>query len=628
MADNNPQPYSVISNILRSIIDGSEYNGPADSRIAQLLLELKALIESMPEPMVLKGTLGTGPDDVPDLPNNPTVGDVYVVAEDGTYNEQPAHVGDMFVFFSDETWHYIATGDVDTWRNIIINGIEIQSITNKDPLKFKDGSNVTITYDDNDKSVEISSDQIDDSAPSLTKTFSSDKIISLLDTKVYGFHIDSSEDDPEACITYLEQAVGMNPCYMDYANDKFIWGSWKDAFFMPRPCMLKPDGIVDFYLDPDDFTKREDGTPSHIDHLGNIETSATAAAAYAIDDYLVYDGKLWTVTAAIAIGDTLADGMNITEVANAPDVNDNAMIQWGKDGKKIWYKIVPDTNDATSASIYISDKQVDSEYRAWSFYNYNGEMVDHFYTPCYNGSLDVNGKLRSISGMTYDKLCQSKTVAQEVTAAELNNVTGKKNWYIEQFCDYVLIDFLLILISKSLNVQKSFGNGRINQASAASSMLGTGTMNTKGMFWGSNGNNYGVKVFGMENLWANQWRRYAGHIMIEYQQVYKMTRSTADGTTISDYNQTGSDYLQGGVGPSSNGYFSKVLFNKDGWFANSITDGGDSKYWCDYYYQNSGTRFAVRGGNCNYSAHCGRYVGLHYRATDTSWGIGCAVSFK
>lgn len=34
---------------------------------------------------------------------------------------------------------------------------------------------------------------------------------------------------------------------------------------MPRPCMLKSDGTVDYYLDPDDYTKKEDGeTPSDI----------------------------------------------------------------------------------------------------------------------------------------------------------------------------------------------------------------------------------------------------------------------------------------------------------------------------------------------------------------------------
>ena len=60
--------------------------------------------------------------------------------------------------------------------------------------------------------------------------------------KVYGFHIDSSVQDPSDAVTYLADAEGLTPAYMDYTNDKFEWGSWKDAFFMPRPCMLNSDG--------------------------------------------------------------------------------------------------------------------------------------------------------------------------------------------------------------------------------------------------------------------------------------------------------------------------------------------------------------------------------------------------
>ena len=120
---------------------------------------------------------------------------------------------------------------------------------------------------------------------------------------VYGFHIDSSESDPAASVTYIKDAVGMAPAYMDFTNNKFVYGSWEDAFFMPRPCMLKYDGNVAYYLDPDDYTKKTDGTLSDV-----------------ADD--TYAG--------------------------------NAMMEWGKDNQKIWYKIVPDS-DPTSANVYISN---------------------------------------------------------------------------------------------------------------------------------------------------------------------------------------------------------------------------------------------------------------------------------
>ena len=81
---------------------------------------------------------------------------------------------------------------------------------------------------------------------------------------VYGFHVNGNESNPAAMVTYLKDAVGMTPAKMNYTADCFDYGSWQDAFFMPRPCMLKYDGTVDYYLDPDDYSKKEDGTASDV----------------------------------------------------------------------------------------------------------------------------------------------------------------------------------------------------------------------------------------------------------------------------------------------------------------------------------------------------------------------------
>lgn len=402
--------------------------------------------------------------------------------------------------------------------------------------------------------------------------------------KIYGFHIDSSESDPSASVTYLEDAIGKEPAYMDYANNKFVWGGWsKNEFFVPRPCMLKYDGTVDYYLDHDDYSKKEDGSDSDV-----------------ADD--TYGG--------------------------------NAMMEWGRDGKKIWYKIVPDTGDNTSASVYIADYQADDGYRAWSFINNQGVLVDHFYTPIYNGTLDGDDKLRSISGKTYSDLCQSKTASQEVAATKLNNPTGKDLWYTEVYADVTLINLLLILMAKSLDVQTAYGNGRQAQSSEASSMLGTGMMNDKGLFWGANDNTHGVKVFGMENWWGNQWRRYAGHVIVDYVQKYKMTRSRQDGSAADDYSQSttasGYDgYITGATGPSTDGFVKAMQFDENG-FQTKAVNGTSATYWADYWYQNSGLRYALRGGYCSGSAGVGGAfsVYLYFAPSATTWAFGAAPSCK
>ena len=48
------------------------------------------------------------------------------------------------------------------------------------------------------------------------------------------------------------------------------------------------------------------------ENIAYIETSSTASQAYAVGDYLVYNGQLYVVTAAISSGQTLTVGTNIS----------------------------------------------------------------------------------------------------------------------------------------------------------------------------------------------------------------------------------------------------------------------------------------------------------------------------
>ena len=401
---------------------------------------------------------------------------------------------------------------------------------------------------------------------------------------VYGFHINGSESDPAKMVSYLKDAAGMTPAKMDYTADKFNYGSWGDAFFMPRPCMLKSDGTVAYYLNPDDYSKKADGTASDISNTS-------------------FDG--------------------------------NAMMEWGQNGKKIWMKIVPDS-DGKSSSVYISDHQADQNFHAWSFVNNQGVMVDHFYTPIYNGSV-ISSKLRSISGQAYSALCQGNSATTEVTYAKANNSGDDVLWYTEVFSDILLINMLLILISKSTDTQTAFGQGRHSQSSSASSMLGTGTMDTKGLFWGDDSGTYGVKVFGMENWWGNQWRRYAGHINDNGTQKVKLTYGKQDGSGVNGYVQsnTASDYsgylaiANSTPTGTSGGYIDQMLFTDKGMFPKNAS-GSSSTYYCDGLWFNNGqVDYARRGGTCSNDLRVGALCcALNDLASYTNWSIGASLSCK
>ena len=403
---------------------------------------------------------------------------------------------------------------------------------------------------------------------------------------VYGFHIKKNESSPSGAVTYLRDAVGAVPAHMDYANDVFDYGSWENAFFMPRPCMLKSDGTVDYYLNPNDVSKKEDGTASDI-------------------------------------GDASYDG--------------NAMVEWGQNGKKIWLKVVPDV-DNLGASVYIADYQADADFHDYPFHNAAGQSMDHFYTAMFRGHLDSNNKLRSLSGKAVMK---TKPAADEVTYAKANNPTGKQMWNIDLHSDLFLINCLLILMGKSLDMQTVYGQGLVNSGSEAiNDAFTTGQNPTKGMFYGTNSGaaatyTNAVKVFFMENYWGFQHRRYLGHVMVNGTQKVKNTYGTEDGSTVSDYNLTGDGYKSVGATPSGGnndqeGFIKEHYFTEDGMFAKNMGGGSNTTYYCDYcWYNKSITAVALRGGHSFNGANAGAFsVPLSTAASTAGWGLGAALSCK
>ena len=408
---------------------------------------------------------------------------------------------------------------------------------------------------------------------------------------IYGFHVDSQNSNPSNAIMYLKDAVGMTPAYMDFSADEWNWGSWWDAFFLPRPCMLKYDGTVDYYLDEDNYEKKEDGSQSDIADLS-------------------YEG--------------------------------NAMMEWGRDGKRIYYKLVNDKN-GKGYSCYIADYQADNDYKCYSFINNQGDLVDHFYTPIYDGSLDDAGRLRSMSGAAAP--LNGFNAQKEINAALLNNTGNDTLWYTENVADSLLINILLVLITKSLDSQGKVGIGNAYGGSEANnSFIAPGSMNDKGMFWGKNvsgasttANHFGVKAFGMENWWGNTWRRMAGMMIDKTAAVYyKLTWGKQDGSDIEGYpvsSPTG--MIEAGLLPENlrtlaNGFASKMCVVNKAFLVPTEASGASTKYYCDQIASNPyGNIYALRGGSSGSGGSAGAFaLGLNLSAASTFWTLGASVSCK
>lgn len=386
---------------------------------------------------------------------------------------------------------------------------------------------------------------------------------------LFGYDLVKATSSPTGRVTYPSDVdnADFTPAAMNFTSGVFNYGGW--AFepgekFMPRPCMLTYAGVVDQYLNPDDYTKKVDGSSS--------------------------------------------------DVANT-SFGGNAMMEWPKIYTKRW-------EENGVYHFRCSDTPQDDDWDCWCNYDRNNNQIDHFYTPIYFGSL-VSSKLRSISGASNSV---STTAANEITYAKANG----DDWYTEVLADRLLLQDLLVMMARSTECQTAFGYGRCT--SSNSSAIAPGTMNTKGMFWGSNDQTSGVKVFGMENVWGNLWRRTAGWINANGTQKVKLTRGTHDGSTATDYNTDGSGYISvASATPSgtSGGYISSMKTEAYGRLPVTAS-GSSSTYEADgLSYNNGQINYAYVGGPWDSGLVVGPfYVSLRNAASRSASYYGAALSCK
>ncbi len=307
------------------------------------------------------------------------------------------------------------------------------------------------------------------------------------------------------------------------------------------------------------------------------------------------------------------------------DYGGNAMIGF----PKTYWKIVD--NEDNTANIYICNKKLDDTFHCWSHLDRNGREIDYCYMPIYNGIYDGT-KMRSMSDSNI--LISFNTARNEVHLAELNNQQEDKIWYTEVFSDRMLINLLLLLIGKSTNTRAVFGNGNNNSFVSTSNtgVKATGTMNTKGLFWGNTDNITGVKVFGMEHWWGNMWRRIAGYINDRGIQKIKLTYGQEDGSTVDGYNFDGNGYIalhHATPTGTNGGYLSKMQFNENGLIPLNAT-GSLTTYYTDvFYFENSQVNYSLVGNCTADPLRASAFLcSLMCVADYSEWYIGASLSCK
>lgn len=164
--------------------------------------------------------------------------------------------------------------------------------------------------------------------------------INLQKVVKYGIRIDQNNSDPDTAVTYLYDAVGKKPAKVNLETGEFDYGDWADVGFVKdcKPCMLRYDGTVDYYLNPNDYSKKEDGTPSDF---------------------------------------------------NNPDYEGNAMVEF-----PLWY--FKHSKSSGYGELLISNAPFTGGY-AYSFTNRLNKIVNKMYIAMYPTSQNKSGKMQSIA---------------------------------------------------------------------------------------------------------------------------------------------------------------------------------------------------------------------------------------
>lgn len=337
---------------------------------------------------------------------------------------------------------------------------------------------------------------------------------------IYGWHVDPSISDPSLAVTYLEDAIGKTPASMGAST--FDYGDWENPFFMPKPCMLKNDGTVDYYLDENDYSKKagsqeetyswEQGNygelvdsqlikmPSTDGYYNKSIRTPYILTIPAGQEWIISSKLGWSSTARIAdssgviisiVSSNSTDnnpliitassserklGIHAVRVVNGSVVN-SVPSDYGED-----LSIIIRENSDISNSSYDGNAMMEWPLIWYKFEEGNADGEGYFY--CSNQqidssykcwcNLDSNGNViphfytaiyngtgtSKLRSLSGVQLTSANGNGDTTAAQDITKATANgTDWYIETLADRLLINALLVLMGKSLNTKAVYGNG-------------------------------------------------------------------------------------------------------------------------------------------------------------------------
>lgn len=326
------------------------------------------------------------------------------------------------------------------------------------------------------------------------------------------------------------------------------------------------NGVVQGYLNPNDFSKYEDGTSAPITDMD-------------------YDVMIEFPRFSMAI-ETNSNNIITVTMSEEPDAFD------------------PDVDGLDARAFGNKDK---------------------FYIGAYLGC-DSNKRGGSTPETSTDsgKICSVSGVVPEtnitLTAAIAKAQAKGSGYDIMGFYQWTYVQCLYLLKYGNLNSQAALGKGYVN----GSAKQNTGVTNTQGMCYGNPNNNTDrVKLFGLEDAWGNLFQWLGGLYCDNSYNLLTKTSNFTVGTTASDYDYS----TPSGLSAYVNGYMKQLQGTNGGGFIGKQTGGFSTAYWSDDGVIGAGY-FAYMGGYWSYGSGAGLfYCRVLCDASNVRDYLGCRLMY-
>lgn len=315
---------------------------------------------------------------------------------------------------------------------------------------------------------------------------------------VYGVRVDNTDQNPATGVIYTDDAVGMTGGA----------AGWDDVFpfNLIKPCLLK-DGVVQYYLDPTDYTKKVDGTAADITSGADgdvmIEIPKMAYSMKTVGDYLY------------------------VKVTNNPSPTNNV------DGTEDWcFHAHTRTTAGDRNNLYVS---------------------------AYLGWTDGSSKLRSLSG-------KAPTVAQTIGTFRTRAQANGTGYDQMAFYPLTLLQCLYLIRYKNRDSQTAIGLGFTHFENTAPT--DTGGANAHGMYYGEDTGEQQMKFAGIEDFWGNLYYCIDGLFSNATRNILTAFKTFNDtGSGYTDRGQGATSDIVGFMsvcqGTSATGFIAKTAAGSD-----------------------------------------------------------------